>query len=404
MIIEWQRRPFGRPLFWWIAGILLQTSFPDNLMVEGALLFSSSVLLSSVFIARTGKPALSYDARWVWGMLCALSILSLSAVVTTYVEKRPASVNEEPAGIMRTASRLQQRWVESIDGLQLTDTEKSVFASLTVGYTKALPREVRGRFSTAGVSHILSVSGFHVAVVCNFLSVLLGRLPRSRFIHWMKYLLNMGLLWAFVLMTGLAVASIRAGIMYSFYLTGQAIRRMTDSYNTLAAAAFCMLAYNPFYLFDVGFQLSYIAVFFILYLQPELQKWIDVRNPLLAQPWSWVTVTIAAQVGTAFLCAYYFGSFSLVFLFANLPVMLCSMILIPAGLAWLLLPAWMPGYGWLQAGTEKVTQYMVYTVDLFGSLPGASYPVNFGLPALLASYAGLLAGLFFLKKTLLRRS
>lgn len=98
--------------------------------------------------------------------------------------------------------------------------------------------------------------------------------------------------------------------MLSLYLTGRALRRVTDGYNTLAAAAFCMLAYNPYYLFDVGFQLSYLAVFFILFLVPRFKEWIVVRNPLLAMPWEWITVSIAAQIGTALLCFYYFGQFS----------------------------------------------------------------------------------------------
>ena len=102
-----------------------------------------------------------------------------------------------------------------------------------------------------------------------------------------------------------------------------------SGFSALTLTAFIMLIYQPMYLFDVGFQLSYLAVFFILFLVPRFKEWIVVRNPLLAMPWEWITVSIAAQIGTALLCFYYFGQFSTVFLFTNLPVTLLAMFLIP---------------------------------------------------------------------------
>ncbi|OAV70451.1 ComEC family competence protein [Bacteroidales bacterium Barb6] len=395
MIAEIQKRPFARPLLWWITGILLQTCLPCR--TAAALLLPAFLfVISSAAVSCFGKPpALCYSTRWVWGMLCALLVISLSVAVAEYAERRIPSTGE-PAGLMPAASRSQQRLTESVDRLRLTDTEKSVFAALTIGYRKAMPREIREHFAVSGVSHILSVSGFHVAIVCGFLGLLLGFLPHGNALHWLTFLLQIGLLWGYVLVTGLAAASVRSALMLSFYLAGRAVRQTADAYNTLAAAAFCMLAYNPFYLFDIGFQLSYISVWFILYLQPVLQRLIPVRNPLLAQPWSWITVTLAAQTGTAFLCLHYFGYFSLVFLFANVPVMLYSVLLIPAGLLWLLLPDGMPGYALLQLAVEKLTCYTVYTVDLFGSLSGAAYPLRFDTVSLLAGYAMLLLALLYL--------
>ena len=95
-----------------------------------------------------------------------------------------------------------------------------------------------------------------------------------------------------MVITGLAASAVRAGLMLTLYLTGRVLRRMTDGYNTLAAAAFCMLVFNPLYLFDIGFQLSYLAVLSILYLQPRLQNLIVVRNPVIAIPWGWITVFV----------------------------------------------------------------------------------------------------------------
>jgi len=195
----------------------------------------------------------------------------------------------------------------------------------------------------------------------------------------------------------MAASSIRAGLMISFFLGGKFLRRITDSYNTLAAAAFCMLVYHPFYLFDIGFQLSYIAVLSILYIQPRLYSLLVVKNPLLGIPWSWFTVTLAAQMGVTFLCLYYFGYFSTVFLFANLPLTGMATLLIPCTFLWLLLP----GNCWISdllgSTIEVLTKGMVGVVDLFSTIPIVEIERDFNLLFLLLNYTWLILFLLYWK-------
>lgn len=172
--------------------------------------------------------------------------------------------------LSRWAREEQQRLLEPIAKLNLTDEEKSVLATITVGYRQAMSREVRNRFSATGVAHILAVSGFHVAIVCGFLSFLFSFLPRNGCCRWIRYISLLVLLWGFAAITGLAVSSVRAALMLTMYLTGGVLDRRAERYNILAASAFCMLVYEPLYLFDIGFQLSYLAVLSILYFQPRL--------------------------------------------------------------------------------------------------------------------------------------
>jgi competence protein ComEC len=346
-------------------------------------------------VSLNGRGA--YESRWRWGTAYAALTVLLAMAVTMMAERREvrlATENGREKGVIaEIAAQSQWRLVEKIDKLSLTDTEKAVLAALTTGYKKALPRDVRKRFAVSGVAHILAVSGFHVAVVYGFVSFLLGWLLPKRFsLRILRCVLTVGAVWVFVQVSGMAVSSIRAGCMLTVYLIGKYLAgRRVDNYNNLAATAFAMLAYNPFFLFDIGFQLSFTAVFFILYLQPPLNRLIDVRNPLLAKPWGWVTVSVAAQVGTAFLCSYYFGYFSLTFLFTNVPVMLYASVLIPAALVWLLLPA---GGAMLQCVVEKLTHYLVDTVDLFGSFPEAAYPFRFSLAGVIAGYTAMGAAFF----------
>ena len=298
---------------------------------------------------------------------------------------------------MELGGKGQERLLEPFERLNLSKEEKSVLATITLGYRKEMDREVRRRFSVTGVAHLLAVSGFHVAVVCGFLSLLFSFLPKNSFYSWLRYLLTLCLLWSFVVITGLVASAVRAGLMLTLYLTGRVLRRMTDGYNTLAAAAFCMLVFNPLYLFDIGFQLSYLAVLSILYLQPRLQNLIVVRNPVIAIPWGWITVTLAAQAGTTLLCLYYFRQFSLVFLCTNLPLTFLATFLIPAGLIWLLLPVGIPGHGLLQLFVEKLTHTLFWIVDAFSRVEEAVFYGRIDLLLTILGYGSIFSFLLFTK-------
>ncbi|MDL2265962.1 ComEC/Rec2 family competence protein [Parabacteroides sp. OttesenSCG-928-G07] len=391
MILELQKRPFVRPLFIWIAGILLQAFFSYKLIV-GVSLFLLCGLLIFYF-----KKEITYSRKWVWGMCFAVLLLALSVLVTEYAEKRLMMKNTTPNRMEQLALDTQQQLVKTFDRLDLNEREKSLLATLTFGYRQQMDFEVKQKFSLSGVSHILAVSGFHVAIVGSFISLLFGFLPVNGVGKWMKYIISLLLLWSFVWIAGLAASAIRAGFMYSLYLTGRTINRAGDSYNTLAAAAFCMLVYNPFYLFDVGFQLSFMAVWFILYLQPRFEKIIIVRNPLLRYPWNWLTVTLAAQTGTAFLCLYYFGYFSLVFLFTNPVITLVTTFLIPAGLLWALIPESFV-HSYIAPVIKFLIDIMFWTVDSFSALPLASLSFPFDFISLVTCYVLLFLFILYNRK------
>jgi competence protein ComEC len=384
MMKEIQKRPFARLLFWWITGILLQVCFPFQQVSAGLLLPVAVVLILSLFFAKRNV-SLSYDMRWVWGALIACVVLFLAIQDTAYTEQW-LQYPSAPSWLQEHARIIQVYLVEKLDRLNLPDSGKSVLATLTLNYRQEVSWVIRNQFSTIGVVHLLSVSGFHVGVVCGFLSVLFSVFPRRTFFRWSRYLLRVLLLWAFAYVAGLSIPTVRAALTLTIYLTGGILQRRQDRYNTLVAAAFCMLLYNPFYLFEIGFQLSFIAVFFILYLQPRFSRLIEVRNPLLATPWNILTVTVAAQIGTVFLCSYYFRSCSTVFLFTNVYLSLLATVLIPLALLWMLLPAWIPGCGILQWIVEALTNNLMWFVGRFSQVPGAALSVRFDFVTMLCAY------------------
>ena len=112
---------------------------------------------------------------------------------------------------------------------------------------------MRQQFAAAGVAHVLAVSGFHVAIVCGALSFVTFFLRHRVWGRWIRYLLLLVGLWGFANLTGLSPSAVRAALMLTFYLTGKHFGLQVDSYNTLVAAAFCMLVYRPAFLFDVCF-------------------------------------------------------------------------------------------------------------------------------------------------------
>lgn len=392
---EIERRPFVRSLLVWIVGILLQTYLGCSLVA--VLVPPAAVAVAGVcrLISRRKQTDCCYGMRWVWGAVFLSLLLSFAMQRTAY--RMAHSADAEQSVLSEVAREEQVRLLKPFDALKLTDEERSVLATLTLGYREGMSRKVNRQFSVTGVAHILSVSGFHVAVVCGFLSAVFSFLPKNRVFRWIRYVSMMALLWCFVVVTGMSPPAIRAGLMLSLYLTGHALRRRTDGYNTLAAAAFCMLAYDPSYLFDIGFQLSYLAVLSILFLQPHIRGLIAVRNPLLREPWGWISVSIAAQAGTMLLCLYYFRQFSPVFLLTNLPLSFLSMYLIPAALILVVLPQGMPGYALLQLIVEKLTHALFWIVDAFSRVTHATLWCRVDGWFTFFGYAAILLFLIYIK-------
>lgn len=384
MIDELKKRPLARPLLLWIAGICLYVFAPYEWTVSFLLLSASIFLL----LSRKGENP-SYSDRWHWGGLFSILLVTLAVLMCTVKDKNMDG-GDWLSPVMETAGDVRTKLLGRLDRLQLTTTEKDVLGTMLLGGASAIDSEVRKQFSLTGVAHILSVSGFHVGVVCGFISFLLKPLPSTALFRWMKYLITIVVLWSFTIITGLESPSVRSALMLSLFLTGRQIRRDTGGYNSLAASAFLMLVYNPFYLFDIGFQLSYVAVFFILLLKPPLDRLLELNNPLFAETYGWITISVAAQAGSTFLCLYYFGQFPVLFLFTNLPFSVACMALIPTGLVYTLLPENLPLPAFFGIAIERMTTFLLYIVESFSVFPWAAFIVPFDFIDLMLSYTFLL--------------
>ena len=350
-------------------GILLYVYVPDAWLFPLLGISWLLLLLELGVNAVHKRQVLGYTSRWLSGVPLMLLFLTLS-VETCYLRER----YPEPAfpACQAKAAEAQAFFVNRLDLLVLSDAEKSVLATLALGYRQTMRQEVRQQFAAAGVAHVLAVSGFHVAIVCGLLSGLTAFLRRWTWGRWLRYLLLLGGLWGFAFLTGLSPSAVRASLMWTFYLTGKHFVQQVDSLNTLAAAAFCMLVYRPAFLFDVGFQLSFLAVGFILAWLPLFRRILLVRNPLVAYPWNSLLVALAAQIGTVGLTLYYFRQASLLFWLTCLPISVIATCLLPLTWVWLCLPVESGVAAIVQACMEWLAHALMDWVERCAAIPFAT--------------------------------
>jgi competence protein ComEC len=206
----------------------------------------------------------------------------------------------------------------------------SICSALLVGYDDEIDTEVMQSFSHSGTLHILSVSGMHTGVLYAVLIFLFSLIDKYDKYKKIKFVFVMFGLWLFVLVTGLSPSILRAALMLSLVLVGKTFYKQGNSYNTLLLSAFLLLLYNPYLIKDVGFLLSYCAVFGIMYLYPILQKLYFFENKILQTTWSGVIMSVSATVFTLPISLYFFHQFPIWFVFSNMIIIPISFLIMGA--------------------------------------------------------------------------
>jgi len=230
--------------------------------------------------------------------------------------------------IQRAADKCRNYLLNVYRNFGIQGDEFAVLAALTLGYTDALDPDLRKSYSATGAMHILSVSGLHVGVVYLVLAFLLGFMNKNQQQKVFKTILITLLLWLYAFLTGLSPSVMRATLMFTFVAVALSFERKSQIYNTIFMSAFVMLIFNPHFLFDVGFQLSYSAVLSIIFFQPVVSVMYRANNKISRFIWDLFSVSIAAQLGTAPFTLYYFHQFPNYFLLTNLVAIPLSTIVI----------------------------------------------------------------------------
>lgn len=200
------------------------------------------------------------------------------------------------------------------------NNEQGVAEALLIGYRYDLDRDLVQAYSNTGVVHVIAISGLHLGMIYGLLVWILSSLPSKNTTQWIKAILILCVLWLFTLIAGAAPSILRSAVMFSFIVIGQCISRRTNMYNSLAGSAFCLLVFNPFMLWDVGFLLSYSAVTGIVLFMKPVYGLLNFENKLLDKIWQLSAVSLAAQILTLPFVIYYFHQLPLLFLATNLIV------------------------------------------------------------------------------------
>ena len=230
--------------------------------------------------------------------------------------------------VRREADKCRNYLLNVYRKFNIQGDEFAVLAALTLGYTDDLQPDLRASYSATGAMHILSVSGMHVGVVYIVIAFLLSFLNKSRRQKVYKALFIVLFLWAYAFLTGMSAAVIRATLMFTFVAFATCFERKSQIYNTIFMSVLVMLLYNPNFLYDVGFQLSYSAVLSIVFFQPIVNKLYNPTNKFARLTWEIFSVSIAAQLGTTPFTLYYFQQFPNYFLITNfLAIPLSSLVI-----------------------------------------------------------------------------
>jgi competence protein ComEC len=243
-----------------------------------------------------------------------------------YIDDAPPSLSMSYAMATRAWSvAILKKFVKGSD-------EQAIASALVLGVTDGLDHELLSAYSSTGSMHVLAVSGLHISIIYWIILLLLKPLNARQYGKVIVSVISLLILWSYAFVTGLSPSVLRAVTMFTFLEVARVSSRDTNVFNTLAASAFCLLLFDPYLIMSVGFQLSYLAVFGIVYIHPLLFATLEPRSWIMNETWKITSVSIAAQLATFPLGLLYFHQFPNYFLISNLLVIPISFGVLILGL------------------------------------------------------------------------
>ena len=319
-------------------------------------------------------------------------------VGTLYLSERQLlSLDTVSRGVSlrKLSTWLHEGAVERLNRLHLPADEQAVVNAMTAGDRRAITAPLRAIYSRSGTSHLLAVSGLHVGIVFMLANLTLWWMPLLRRGHILRNLLVILLIWLYAATTGFPPSVIRATLMFSILQFALASSSEYVSMNTLCGTAFVMLLLRTDYLFDLSFQLSFLAVGGIIAWGVPLARLLRSRRRVLNLLTAALAIGVTASLVTAPLISATFGQVSIVGLLLNPLVVLLANLLVGASTIWMLLPLsplqplFAPVIGWLARGQNLL-------IGFGADLPHAVLEVRLSQTQCLIAY-----GVFLLATLLL---
>lgn len=230
------------------------------------------------------------------------------------------------------AANLRQLINKKLKNYSFSKDELSIINALILGQRQGIDKDLYDSYTNAGAIHILAVSGLHVGIILLILSFVLKPIEKINYGYFIKTIVILLLLWSYAIIAGSSASIVRATTMFSIVAIGLNLKRTSNIYNTLATSIFVLLLIKPRFIFDVGFQLSYAAVFSIVSIQPIIEPLFKPDNKLISLLWKTLTVTVSAQFGIIPISLYYFHQFPSLFWLSNLVIIPILGIILGFGL------------------------------------------------------------------------
>lgn len=311
----------------------------------------------------------------------------------TYVSPRDYQVICESCGsvVWSAIFQLRSRLMHSLETHINDRAVLAIASALLLGQKDYITTEIQETYADTGAMHILAVSGLHVGILLMLLSFILKPLGERKGGKAIKALIIIAIIWLYAGITGFAPSVTRAALMFSLYLIGDVLNRSKNIYNVLAASAFLILLFKPNMIAEVGFQLSYAAVFSIVWLYPYIYHTFFFSNRVIDFFWSISAVSLAAQIGTFPISLYYFHQFPVTFFVANLAAIPTATVIFIGGVGLLFFSFLSSGLAsFIGLFLESVIQSLNFILHHLEQLPFATIEFNqvaFYIPFLMALFS-----------------
>lgn len=339
-----------QPLIWatplYITGILLGNSFSSIyfILVPVAILIASMLLRKKIYISD----ALLF-VFWITLGMARIGI-----------EKEMPSENHLYKVVCQKARQQQETMTDRLRNAGLDNEALSISSALLLGQKTGLAKETRKKYAQVGASHLLALSGMHLGIIYGILYMLFIR--RIRYSEWKWFWLPPILLtiWGYAFIAGMPVSLVRASIMFSLATIATFAQNDTPPLHILALSALAILLFKPSALFAISFQLSFLAVFFIIVLYQPLRERLKFQNFVTDT----LILSIVAQLGTAPLTIYFFHTLPLIGSVISVLLIPLTTIIIYLGLLVLLIP--INSFAWLLSIVVKIQDWIL---DVVSSIP-----------------------------------
>ena len=316
-----------------------------------------------------------------------------------YIFKNKIAIGKTENNILSYFSNFREKIILNLKKSVINEKELNVLLALILGQQQDISPKVLKDYQFAGAIHVLSVSGLHVGFILIFINFLMKPIGNSGRKTVLKLIILLLALWSFAVLAGLSPSIVRSVSMFSIMAIGNHMKRSVNIYHTLIVSMLLILLFKPSFLYDVGFQLSYLALFFIIWFQPLLSGIWKPKYKICVYFWDILTVSFAAQIGTMPLSIYYFHQFPGLFFITNLFIIPLLGIIMGVGIVVILIASFSVVPKFLTVTIEHLISSLNFIIHKIAAIDYFVVKnISFTKEMLWSSYLIILLAVILIKK------